>query len=87
MKPNLKSRYQLLINGKWKDASDGAVFDVYSPSSGEKLASCAQATTQDVDEAVNAAWGAFAQWKLANPAERAKILTKIGDLIYRRACS
>jgi acyl-CoA reductase-like NAD-dependent aldehyde dehydrogenase len=82
MKPNLKSRYQLFINGKWKDASDGVIFDDYSPSSGEKLASIAQATNQDVDEAVNAAWKAFEGWKLKSPAERAKILTKIGDIIY-----
>jgi acyl-CoA reductase-like NAD-dependent aldehyde dehydrogenase len=81
MKPNFKSRYQLFINGKWKDASDGAVFDVYSPSSGEKLASCAQAANADVDEAVDAAWKAFASWKLTSPPERAKLLTKIGDII------
>ncbi|MDR1216311.1 MAG: aldehyde dehydrogenase family protein [Treponema sp.] len=78
---NFKSRYQLFINGKWKDAADGAVFDVYSPSSGEKLAVCAQATNVDVDEAVDAAWKAFASWKLTSPSERAKLLTKIGDII------
>jgi acyl-CoA reductase-like NAD-dependent aldehyde dehydrogenase len=83
MKPNLKNRYQLFINGRWKDAADGAVFDVYSPSSGEKLASCAQAGNKDVDEAVDAAWKAFASWKLKSPPERAKILTKIGDIIYQ----
>jgi acyl-CoA reductase-like NAD-dependent aldehyde dehydrogenase len=81
MKPDFKSRYQLFINGKWKDAADGAVFDVYSPSSGEKLASCAQAADQDVDEAIDAAWEAFASWKLKSPAERSKILTRIGDII------
>jgi acyl-CoA reductase-like NAD-dependent aldehyde dehydrogenase len=81
MKPNFKSRYQLFINGKWKDASDGVVFDVFSPSSGEKLASCAQAADKDVDEAVEAAWKAFASWKLTSPPERSKILTKIGDII------
>jgi acyl-CoA reductase-like NAD-dependent aldehyde dehydrogenase len=83
MKPNFKNRYQLFINGKWKDASDGAVFDVYSPSSGEKLSVCAQATSKDVDEAVNAAWKAFAAWKRTSPAERARILNKIGDIIYQ----
>lgn len=81
MKPDFKSRYQLFINGKWKDAADGAVFDVYSPSSGEKLASCAQAADKDVDEAIDAAWEAFASWKLKSPAERSKILTRIGDII------
>ncbi|MDR1100675.1 MAG: aldehyde dehydrogenase family protein, partial [Treponema sp.] len=81
MNPNFKSRYQLFINGTWKDAADGAVFDVFSPSSGEKLASCAQAANKDVDEAIDAAWKAFASWKLTSPPERAKLLTKIGDII------
>ncbi|MDR0878213.1 MAG: aldehyde dehydrogenase family protein [Treponema sp.] len=81
MKPNFKSRYQLFINGKWKDASDGAAYDVYSPATGEKLASCAQATAADVDEAVIGAQKAFESWKKTSPAERAKVLTKIGDII------
>jgi acyl-CoA reductase-like NAD-dependent aldehyde dehydrogenase len=81
MKPNFKSRYQLFINGKWKDAADGGVFDVFSPSNGEKLASCAQAANKDVDEAIDAAWKAFASWKLTSSPERSKILTKIGDII------
>jgi acyl-CoA reductase-like NAD-dependent aldehyde dehydrogenase len=85
MKPNFKNRYQLFINGKWKDAADGEVFDVYSPSSGEKLASCAQAGNKDVDEAIDAAWKAFALWKLTSPSERSKILTKIGDIIMQNA--
>ena len=82
MKPVFKQKYPLFINGKWQDASDGAIFDVYSPSTGEKLTSCAQATEQDVNEAVNSAWGAFSSWKQTTPAQRAKILTKIGDIIY-----
>jgi acyl-CoA reductase-like NAD-dependent aldehyde dehydrogenase len=82
MKPNLKSRYRLFIDGTWKDASDGAVFDVFSPATGEKLASVAQAGEKDVDEAVDAAWKAFAAWKLTSPPQRAKMLNKIGDIIY-----
>ena len=82
MTPKLKDRYQLFINGRWKDASDGAVYDAYSPSSGVKLASIAQAAKTDVDEAVDAAWKAFETWKLTTPSERAKLLNKIGDIIY-----
>ncbi|AEF81908.1 aldehyde dehydrogenase family protein [Leadbettera azotonutricia] len=83
MKPNFKSPYQLFINGKWKDASDGAVYDVFSPATGEKLASCAQATAADVDEAVVGAQKAFESWKKTSPAERAKVLTSIGDIINK----
>ncbi|MDR1156926.1 MAG: aldehyde dehydrogenase family protein [Oscillospiraceae bacterium] len=81
MKPTFKERYQLFINGQWKDASDGATFDVYSPATGEKLTACAQATSADVDEAVRVAWAAFPAWKKTAPAERMAILNKIAAII------
>ena len=55
-KPQLLEKYQLLIGGQWRDASDGATFTTKCPANGEVLASCAQATRSDVDDAVNAAW-------------------------------
>lgn len=81
LQPKLKESYQLFINGRWKDASDGAVFDVFSPSDGEKLAQCAQATNADVDEAVETAEKTFVQWKKTSPPERAAVLYKIADII------
>lgn len=81
----LKTNYQLFINGRWKDASDGAVFTTSCPADGEVLASCAQATKEDVDEAVNAAWAAFESWKKTSVNERAAILNKIADIIDKNA--
>ena len=40
----LQEKYGLFINGKWKDASDGATFTTKCPANGEPLAVCAQAT-------------------------------------------
>lgn len=74
-------RYQLYIGGQWRDASDKASFDVYSPANGQKLSSCAEATQQDVNDAVDAAWKAWGSWKNTSPAERADILLKIADII------
>jgi acyl-CoA reductase-like NAD-dependent aldehyde dehydrogenase len=45
------------------------------------LAICAQATQKDVDDAVTAAWAAFASWKKVNTNQRAAILNKIADVI------
>ena len=84
-KVNLKETYGLYINGTFRPASDGGTFDTYNPATGEKLASCAEATKQDVDDAVKAAWGAFPTWKKTEPAERANILLKIADIIDRNA--
>ena len=77
----LQEKYGLFINGKWKDASDGATFTPKCPANGEPLAVCAQATKSDVDEAVKAAWAAFDSWKKVTTNERAAILNKIADII------
>uniref|UniRef100_UPI002FE2A2F6 aldehyde dehydrogenase family protein n=1 Tax=Muricomes intestini TaxID=1796634 RepID=UPI002FE2A2F6 len=73
--------YQLFIGGKWKDASDGKTFKTICPANGRVLAECAEATKEDVDEAVQAAWKAFESWKHVSVNERAAILTKIADII------
>ena len=78
---NLKDTYGLYINGKFVPASDGATFETFNPATGEKLANCAEATREDVDAAVKAAWAAFPEWKKVEPAERANILLKIADII------
>ena len=80
-KPELQNRYQLFIGGQWRDASDGEVFTTKCPANGEKLAECAQATKDDVDDAVKEAWKAFETWKKVPTSERAAILNKIADII------
>jgi acyl-CoA reductase-like NAD-dependent aldehyde dehydrogenase len=81
----LQDRYQLYIGGEWRDASDGATFKTYCPATGEVLAECAQATKEDVDDAVKAAWKAWDSWKTTSPAERAKYLNAIADAIDANA--
>ena len=77
----LQDKYQLFIGGEWKDASDGAVFTTTCPADGRVLAQCAEATRDDVDAAVEAAWKAFPAWKKSSVSERAAILNKIADSI------
>lgn len=84
-KANLQQKYGLFINGVWKDASDGATFETYCPANGEKLATCAEATKADVDEAVDVAWKAWKSWKEVTPPQRADILLKIADIIDANA--
>lgn len=81
MNVKLKEKYGLYINGQWRDASDGATFATKNPATGEHLAYCAEATKEDVDDAVNAAWVAFPAWREVSPQERAAILYKIADII------
>ena len=78
---SLKESYGLYINGEWRQASDGALFTSYDPADGSALAKCAQATKEDVDAAVDAAWAAFPAWKALTKEARADILDKIADRI------
>ena len=80
-KPELQNRYQLFIGGQWRDASDGEFFTTKCPANGEKLAECAQAAKEDVDDAVREAWKAFETWKKVPTSERAAILNRIADII------
>lgn len=80
-KAKLQERYQLFIGGQWKDASDHETFKTICLADGSILAECAQATKEDVDEAVKAAWEAFKTWKHTTVAERAAVLNKIAAII------
>lgn len=80
-KAKLQERYQLFIGGQWKDASAHEIFKTICPADGSVLAECAQATKEDVDEAVKAAWEAFKTWKHTTVAERAAVLNKIAAII------
>ena len=81
----LQEKYGLFINGQWQPASDGKTFKSYNPANGELLAECAQATDADLDLAVDSAWKAWDSWKQTTPAERAKILNRIADIIDENA--
>lgn len=81
----LQKKYQLFINGEWRDASDGATIKTYNPATGEVLAEISDASKEDVDEAVNSGRKAFESWSKTTPVERANILNKIADIITENA--
>ena len=85
MNVKLKEHYGLYIGGKFVPASDGKEFETTNPATGAHLAYCAEATKEDVDAAVNAAWEAFPAWKNIDPIQRAEILNQIADRIDENA--
>lgn len=85
MSVQLDKTYGLYIGGRFVPASDGATFPTTNPATGEKLAECAEATREDLDAAVDAAWKAFPSWKEVEPAQRAAVLLKIADIIDANA--
>lgn len=81
MEIKLQEKYQLYIDGQWRDASDGTTIKTYNPATGGLLAEIADASEKDVDDAVKAARKAFRTWGKTAPAERAAVLNKIADII------
>jgi acyl-CoA reductase-like NAD-dependent aldehyde dehydrogenase len=78
---------KLFIGGRWVEAASGKTFATLDPSNGEVLAEVAEGDREDVDRAVKAARASFeaGSWRDLPPAERARILWKVGDLIEERA--
>ncbi|MBC2591705.1 MULTISPECIES: aldehyde dehydrogenase family protein [Rhodococcus] len=78
---------ELFIGGVWRPASDAATFPTHDPATGETIGSVAAATAGDVDDAVAAARSALTdpEWTGLTPAQRAKLLWRIGDLVDEHA--
>jgi phenylacetaldehyde dehydrogenase len=78
---------KLFIGGRWVESASGQLFGVEDPATGEQLTSVAEAQEEDVDRAVAAARKSFDRgtWRELPPAERAKVLWKVGDMIEERA--
>jgi phenylacetaldehyde dehydrogenase len=77
----------LFIGGQWTAAADGAVSDVYNPSSGKVITTAAMATRSDTERAVAAARTSFDDgvWTGLTPAQRGKILWRAADLLEQYA--
>lgn len=75
--------YDMLIDGAWVQASDGATFDSTDPSTGKVWAQIPEATAADVDRAVRAAEHAMREgpWSEMTPTARGKTLRKLSDLM------
>jgi succinate-semialdehyde dehydrogenase/glutarate-semialdehyde dehydrogenase len=72
---------QLYIGGQYRDAGDGARFEVIDPATEESLASVASATIDDARSAVSAAAAALPSWAARAPRERAEILRRAFELV------
>lgn len=74
---------KLYINGEWRDSRDGKTAATVNPATEEEIMQVAQATVEDVNEAVEAAYEAFehGEWRKMGPHDKARVLNRIADLI------
>ena len=78
----MAERYQLFIDGQWRDASDGASMPAVNPYDQQVHAHVPVATAADVEDAIRAARRAYdTQWSRTLPGERARLLNRMADLI------
>ena len=73
---------KLIINGQPVDSASGKTYTTFNPATEEPICTVAEAGSEDVDRAVRAARAAFeGPWSKMKPAERQKVLWRLGDLI------
>lgn len=80
-------RGQLLINGEWRDAHDGATMPTVDPTTEQVIANVADASAADAEDAVRAAYHAFnsGEWPHFHHEARAKLLFRMADLLDERS--
>lgn len=75
---------QLLINGQWRQGSEGKTLPLQNPATGEVIAQVPCASASDLEQALQAAQQGFEAWKVLSAHERAGYLNKAADLLEQR---
>lgn len=78
-------RLELLIDGRWQAASDGATRPVINPSTEDVIGALPVATADDTQRALDAAQRGFNGWRRTAPGARAAIIVKAATLLRERA--
>jgi len=81
----MQERRNHFIEGHAVPPRGGRYLDGHNPATGEKIAEVARGDAADVDAAVAAARGAFAEWRERRPIERGRILLDIARKIRERS--
>src|SRR5216684_9211899 len=77
---------QLLINGRFV-GGEGAEENVLDPATGEVIATVAEASAEQVSNAVEAAAAAFPAWSATVPKDRAALLLKVAQQLDTQAAA
>lgn len=72
------------IDGQFVESADGRTFANVNPATSEVIAQVAEGGRKEINQAVAAAKRAFKTWGKTTPAERAKVMNRIADLIEQR---
>jgi len=78
-------RFGHFIDGGWREPIAGGYFDTVDPATGERIASVAQGSAEDVNAAVKAARRALPKWQALTPHTRARYLYAIARAVQRHS--
>jgi acyl-CoA reductase-like NAD-dependent aldehyde dehydrogenase len=80
-------KYQLFIDGVWRDPLSKTWMDTANPYTGETWARIPRANQDDANAAVDAAHNAFTSgaWPALNATQRGQLLRKLGDTLAEHA--
>lgn len=81
--PRINGVIPMYVDGGWRVAAENGTREVHNPSNGHTIATVAEGTAADADEAILAARRAFDEgpWGSMSAAERAAMLFKLADAI------
>ena len=71
------------INGKQVPSRGTKAHPIYNPATGEQIRQVIMSTPDDVNEAIEVAHKAFADWSATSPLRRARIMFKFKELLER----
>ena len=74
----------LHIDGRWREADGGRTIAVLNPATEDEIGRVAHASTNDLDEALEATVKGFATWRAVSAFERSKIMRRAADLLRER---
>ena len=79
--------YQMYVAGAWRDAADGATYEVVDPATDKVIAVVPQGTVADAEAAIQAARKAFdtGPWRATTAVDRARYMRRAADRIRENA--
>lgn len=85
VRPEIADRYGLFIGGEFIEPDSGRHFATINPATEDTLSMVAEASTSDVDKAVQSARDAFPAWAGLSGKDRGKYLFRLARRMQERA--
>jgi alpha-ketoglutaric semialdehyde dehydrogenase len=76
--------YLNYIGGKWVPARSGKKFESHNPANGELIGAVQSSDREDVEDAVQAAVGAFQKWRKYPAPKRAELIYRVSEILRAR---